>query len=46
MAEADRVIIGAGNRADLQTTLADYAAGPLPESLFEQITDTILHRHD
>ena len=42
MAEADRVVIGAGNSADLQTTLADYQAGPLPEALFNEITCIIL----
>lgn len=46
MVEADRVIIGAGNRVDLQTTLAGYKAGALPKALFEQITDTILNSHD
>ena len=46
MAEADRVVIGAGNRADLQTTLANYRAGSLPESLFDRITDTILQTNE
>jgi len=35
--ELDRVVIGASNRAELATALADFAAGPLPRNLFEDV---------
>lgn len=37
--ELDRVVIGASNRAELNTALADFAAGPLPRDLFEDVCD-------
>jgi D-threo-aldose 1-dehydrogenase len=38
--ELDRVVIGASNRAELDTALADFAAGPLPRELFEDMCNT------
>ncbi len=46
LAEVDRVVIGAGNRHELMTALADFEAGPLPQELFEavcQINEGINH---
>lgn len=37
LAELDRVVIGAGNRAELDAALQDFAAGPLPPALFEAV---------
>lgn len=37
LAELDRVVIGAGNRVQLDAALADFAAGPLPPELCEAV---------
>jgi len=37
LAEVDRVVIGASNRAQLNAALADFAAGPLPPELFDAV---------
>jgi aryl-alcohol dehydrogenase-like predicted oxidoreductase len=37
LGELDRVVVGASNRAQLAVTLADFAAGPLPAELFDEI---------
>ncbi len=37
VAELDRIVIGAGNRAHLAATLQDFEAGPLPEELFDAV---------
>lgn len=37
LAEVDRVVIGASNRAQLDAALADFAAGPLPPELFDAV---------
>jgi aryl-alcohol dehydrogenase-like predicted oxidoreductase len=39
LAEIDRTVIGAKNRAELDTALADFAAGPLPAELFTEVCD-------
>lgn len=39
LAEIDRTVIGAKNRAELDTALADFAAGPLPAELFAEVCD-------
>lgn len=38
--ELDRIVIGAGNRAELDRALDDFAAGPLPMALFEEVCRT------
>lgn len=42
IAEADRVVVGARNMAQIQATLKDWQLGILPEELFNAITDIIL----
>jgi L-galactose dehydrogenase len=37
VAELDRVVIGANNQSELQSALDDFAAGPLPPTLFQEI---------
>ena len=37
VAEIDRTVIGARNPAELAAALADFAAGPLPAALFEEV---------
>jgi aryl-alcohol dehydrogenase-like predicted oxidoreductase len=37
LAELDRVVVGASNRVQLEAALADFAAGPLPAELFDEI---------
>jgi D-threo-aldose 1-dehydrogenase len=37
VAELDRVVIGASNRRELESALADYAAGPLPVDVFDEV---------
>ncbi|HAX41380.1 MAG TPA: aldo/keto reductase [Opitutaceae bacterium] len=37
LAELDRVVVGASNRAQLDAALADFAAGPLPAEVFAQV---------
>ncbi|MCC6415381.1 MAG: aldo/keto reductase [Opitutaceae bacterium] len=37
LAEFDRVVIGAGNRAQLDAALRDLALGPLPQDIFEAV---------
>ncbi|MCB1103118.1 MAG: aldo/keto reductase [Opitutaceae bacterium] len=37
MAELDRVVIGAGNRAQLDAAWRDFEAGPLPRELFDAV---------
>lgn len=37
LAELDRVIIGASNRRELESALADHAAGPLPAEVFDAV---------
>ncbi len=37
LAEVDRVVIGASNHAQLETALADFAAGPLPPEIFDEV---------
>lgn len=37
LAEVDRVVIGASNRAQLDAALADFAAGPLPLEIFDEV---------
>lgn len=38
LAELDRVVIGAGNRAQLDAALRDFEAGPLPRELFDAVS--------
>lgn len=38
MAELDRVVIGAGNRAQLDAAWRDFEAGPLPRELFDAVS--------
>lgn len=38
MAELDRVVVGAGNRAQLDEALRDFEAGPLPRELFDAVS--------
>jgi aryl-alcohol dehydrogenase-like predicted oxidoreductase len=35
--EIDRVVIGAGNRCELDSALADFKAGPLPVEPFDEV---------
>lgn len=42
IAEADRVVVGARNMAQVQSTLNDWSLGKLPEDLFNAVTDIIL----
>jgi aryl-alcohol dehydrogenase-like predicted oxidoreductase len=35
--ELDRVVIGAGNRRELESAWADFEAGPLPPELFDEV---------
>ena len=37
LAEVDRVVIGASNRAQFDAALTDFAAGPLPPELFDAV---------
>lgn len=37
VAELDRVVIGASNQAELDAALADFAAGPLPSAIFDEV---------
>jgi len=37
IAELDRVVIGASNLRELESALADFAAGPLPEDVFGEV---------
>jgi D-threo-aldose 1-dehydrogenase len=37
LAELDRVVIGAGNRAQLDAAWRDFEAGPLPRELFDAV---------
>src|SRR5690606_15017894 len=37
LAELDRVVIGASNRRELESALADYAAGSLPVEAFDEV---------
>lgn len=37
LGELDRVVIGAGNRAQLDDALRDFGAGPLPAELFDAV---------
>ncbi|TRX57629.1 aldo/keto reductase [Fulvivirga sp. M361] len=39
--EADRIVVGAKNREQIERTLDDWEEGPLPKSLFDTITDII-----
>lgn len=41
VAEADRVVLGAANLAQLQASLADWESGPLPEDLFHAVCGAI-----
>jgi aryl-alcohol dehydrogenase-like predicted oxidoreductase len=43
-AEIDRVVIGARTPAELSTALADFAAGPLPAGLFDDVCSANLAR--
>lgn len=45
IAEADRVVVGAENRSQLQSTLADWEKGKLSREVFEEITELILNAH-
>ena len=40
--EADRVVMGARNISQIQSTVADWNTGVLPESIFEEVTKTII----
>lgn len=42
IAEADRVVMGARTPAQIQSTVADWKAGKLPEELFEEVTSAII----
>lgn len=42
VAEADRVVVGARNKKQMEATLRDWSDGPLPKALFETITDIII----
>ncbi len=42
IAEADRVVMGARNLKQIQSTLEDWKLGKLPESIFDQITEIIV----
>jgi aryl-alcohol dehydrogenase-like predicted oxidoreductase len=42
IAEADRVVVGARTLKQMRDTLNDWRQGPLPQSLFDAITDIIL----
>lgn len=45
--EADRVVMGAANMEQLTATLQDWQQGALPETIFEEVTHTILkHRYN
>jgi aryl-alcohol dehydrogenase-like predicted oxidoreductase len=37
LGELDRVVVGASNRTQLDSALADFVAGPLPAELFDEI---------
>jgi aryl-alcohol dehydrogenase-like predicted oxidoreductase len=37
--EIDRVVIGARTRAELRAALADFAAGPLPPEVFDEVCE-------
>lgn len=37
--EANWVVVGASNPAQMQTTIQDWKAGPLPKEIFEQINE-------
>lgn len=37
LAELDRVVIGASNRRELESALADVGAGPLPPEVFDEV---------
>lgn len=37
VAELDRVVIGASNLEELESALTDFAAGPLPQELFDEL---------
>jgi len=37
--ELDRVVIGASNRRELESALADFASGPLPQVMFDAVCD-------
>ena len=39
IAEADRVVVGARNMQQIQSTLKDWNTGKLPEELFNKITE-------
>jgi D-threo-aldose 1-dehydrogenase len=39
LAELDRVVIGASNRRELESALADIAAGPLPAEMFDAVCE-------
>lgn len=43
MQEANRVVMGASNIAQLQATLHDWQQGALPKALFDQVTQAILN---
>ncbi|MEM6841327.1 MAG: aldo/keto reductase [Bacteroidota bacterium] len=41
--EADRVVMGARKISQIQSTVSDWAQGALPQDLFDEITNAILH---
>ena len=42
IAEADRIVIGARNRRQIEASITDWQLGKLSEALFEAVTDTLL----
>ncbi|WP_246040869.1 aldo/keto reductase [Flavivirga rizhaonensis] len=42
IAEADRVVMGARNLQQIQSTIADWKLGKLPEDIFNEITETVI----
>lgn len=42
IAEADRVVMGARTPQQIESTVADWRAGKLPEAIFNEVTDTII----
>jgi len=44
--EADRIVMGAKNKAQLLQSLKDWEEGPLPLNLFEEITDLAISKSE
>lgn len=46
MEEADRVVLGPKNIDEVKNSLRIWEKGPLPESLFNQVTEVLLKSID